>query len=79
MRRKRRRKRGIKKLRKGRRPGLRLKGYKAAGCHKKRNEDDLPDKSSAKRRSSKANKERETAVNKLGQRQYLWPGSTFFR
>jgi hypothetical protein len=31
-----RRSRGSKKLRKGRRPGLRLEGYKAAGCHKKR-------------------------------------------
>jgi len=36
LRRKRRMKRGSKKLRKGRRPGLRLKGYQAAGCHKKR-------------------------------------------
>jgi hypothetical protein len=37
LRKKRRRERiGSKKLRKGRMPGLRLKGYKAAGCHNKR-------------------------------------------
>ena len=33
--RRRRERRGSKKLRKGRRPGLRLKGYKTAGYHKK--------------------------------------------